>query len=105
MLKHENYDGSVFNSMYAFPEDLYSIPSTHITQLTTNCNSSSRKLQQLWPLQAPPPHTHTHTETHKSIHTIKTNKDKFQKIKWPQRKCHTPGKTNTSIRQRAPTTV
>lgn len=34
----------------ALTEDISLVPNTHVRQLTTACNSSSRRIQCLWPL-------------------------------------------------------
>jgi hypothetical protein len=58
-------------ALAAFPEDLGSIPSTHMA--AHNCNSSSRGFDALfWPmkaLRASDARTHTYTHTHTHTHT------------------------------------
>ena len=51
-------------ALAALAEDLGSVPSTHIGQLTTVCDSSSRNLMHI--LQSVV-HTHTNTKTDKRV--------------------------------------
>lgn len=57
-----------------FPEDLSSVHSPHVNQLSITCNSSFRWIQCLWPLRAPAlTYTYSHTFTELKI---KINLDK-----------------------------
>ena len=48
-------------ALAALPKDLSSVPNTHIGQLTTTCNSSSRRPTAPFPLGAPTYTWQTHT--------------------------------------------
>ena len=54
----------------ALPQDLSSVASTHIRQLTTSCESSSRGSDPLLCSTVPTHRWHTYTDTHIHINKI-----------------------------------
>ena len=63
----------LLRTLFAFPEDLSSVPSIHICWLTTACNFSSGVLGCLIPLTCKDTYTCVHNYT-MCTHIIKNNK-------------------------------
>ena len=66
-------DSLVIESAVALPEDSSLVPSTHVRQLTTACDSSSGVTDALFDLSRQWIHTHTHTHTHTPLIKNKLN--------------------------------